>query len=422
MEKKRFCIVGASSRGYGMYALNLTSEKYRDMCEVVGIYDCNPGRSRLVSSSCGNIPVYETFYEMIHEAKPDAVIVTTMDSFHAEYAIKAMEAGCDAIIEKPMCITVDQVRDLLDARERTGKNITMTFNMRYMPYKLKVKELLQSGAIGDVENVTFEWNLIYNGHGTSYFRRWHGELANSGGLLLTKAAHHFDIANWYVDSYPAKVSAFGKLDRYGAKGTDRSKIGGDTPGTHCHNCPHANTCALYKDLVSNDRMYMANKKYDGYTTDACLFRKEIDIYDSASLNVLYENGVTMTYAINANAPFEGWRIAFTGTKGRLEAGEVLDGHGDLISYGRDSIRVIRYGEAPEDIPVQSFGDAHGGGDERLIEDLINPTGEDPFCKRATVIDGAASVLIGALANESIAQGGTVLNVTERLGRDLRSYR
>lgn len=421
MEKKRFCLVGASSRGFGMYAARIASEKYRDKCKLVGIYDINPGRSRYVSQSSGDVRVYETFYEMIHDAKPDAVIVTTMDSFHAEYAIKAMEYGCDAIIEKPMCINVEQVRALLDARERTGKNITVTFNMRYMPYKLKVKQLLMSGVIGDIENVTFEWNLIYGSHGTSYFRRWHAMLENSGGLLLTKAAHHFDIANWYVNSYPAKVSAFGKLDRYGENGTAREVIGGDNPGTHCHCCPHKDTCKLASPTGEKDPMYMANRHYDGYTPDACLFRKEINIYDSACVNVLYENGVTMSYSLNANAPYEGWRIAFNGTKGRLEAGEILNGTADMVTFSKDAVRVIRYGESPEIVPVESYADVHGGGDERLFDDLIEMPQDDPYCKRASVVDGAASVLIGALANESIATG-KILDVTERLGRELRSYR
>lgn len=422
MEKKRYCIVGASSRGLGMYATPLSSD-FRDVCDFVGVYDCNPGRSSDLSKACGDIPVYNTFYEMIHEAKPDAVIVTTMDRFHEEYAVKAMEYGCDAIIEKPMCITVDQVRSLLDTKERTGKNVTVTFNMRYMPYKLKVKELLMSGVIGDIEHVTFEWNLIYGGHGTSYFRRWHAFLENSGGLMLTKAAHHFDLANWYIDSYPAKVSAFGKLDRYGENGTAKSVIGGDTPGTHCHSCPHAGTCELYHKLNSSEEsLYAKNAKYDGYTPDACLFRKGMDIYDTTCVNVLYENGVTLSYSMNANSPYEGWRIAFTGTKGRLEAGEILEGPADTVTATKDIIRIMKYDAAPEIIPVDTLNIAHGGGDQLLLKDLFErPNEDDPFIQRATVIDGAASVLIGALANESIATGKT-LDVTDRLGRELRSYK
>ncbi|MBQ7923161.1 MAG: Gfo/Idh/MocA family oxidoreductase [Clostridia bacterium] len=420
MGKKRYCIVGASSRGRAMYAHQMVKAPYNEYCEIVGIYDTNPGRAQALSSACGNFPVYATFYQMIKEAKPDAVIITTMDKFHEEYAVKAMEMGCDAIVEKPMCITLDQARRILDAKERTGRHVTTTFNMRYMPYKLKVKELLMSGIIGEIENVTFEWNLIYAGHGTSYFRRWHALMENSGGLLLTKAAHHFDIANWFVDSYPAKITAFGKLDRYGKNGSFRDIIGGDTPAEHCHECPHKDTCKLYVDTTKG-QLYFPHMQYDGYTDDCCVFRKDVDIYDSASVNVLYENGVTMAYTLNANAPYEGWRIAFNGTKGRLEAGEIMTGAEDLVTFGRDVVRVMNYKEGTKEFPVEAFNDAHGGGDQRLLLDLLNPTGDDPYYQRATAVDGAASVLIGALANESIAQGGKVIDVTERLGRELRSY-
>ena len=416
MPKKRFCIVGASGRGFHMYASSLNSEEFRDIAELVGIYDSNPGRARLVADTFPGtgLKAYETFHQMMTEAKPDALIVTTVDKYHCEYAVKALEYGAAAIVEKPMCIDAPQVRALLDAKERTGGDVIVTFNMRYMPYKLKIKELLQAGTIGDVENVAFEWNLIHGGHGTSYYRRWNGHLDLSGGLLLTKAAHHFDIANWYVNSYPAKVSAFGSLKRYGKNGAFRGK--------NCHDCAHTAECPYYTKIGDEGvRMYLNNAKYDGYTPDGCVFDETLDAYDTANLAVAYENGVTMSYSLTANAPYEGWRIAFTGTKGRLEAGEISAGADNVKTAGHETIRLMLYNKPMEIIDVETVGGSHGGGDIRMIRDIICGLADDPYRQRASVLDGSASVLLGAAANVSIQTGKTV-DITELLGRPLDSYR
>ena len=421
MPKKRFCIAGASGRGFYMYADSLNSEEFRDAAELVGVYDSNPGRARLLANAYPGtgVKAYETFYQMMTEAKPDALIVTTVDRFHCEYAVQALEYGAAAVIEKPMCIDAPQVRALLDAKERTGGTVIVTFNMRYMPNKLMIKKLLQEGVIGDIESVAFEWNLIHGGHGTSYYHRWNGHLDLSGGLLLTKSAHHFDLANWYVDSYPAKVSAFGALKRYGKNGAFRGK--------NCHECGYTDQCPYYTSMINTPLgydaipMFVDNAKYDGYTPDGCVFDETIDAYDTANLAVLYENGVTMSYSLTANAPYEGWRIAFTGTKGRLEASEIGTGPENVRAAGQESIRVMPYKKDMEIIRCETQSGSHGGGDIRMIRDIIHGLTDDPFRQRASVLDGSAAVLLGAAANVSIQTGKTI-DITELLGIPLESYR
>ena len=397
--KKRYCIAGASGRGYEMYAKSIIKDEFKDYAELAGIYDINIGRSRYVGEHTG-VKVYEDFDVMLATEKPDAVIVTTMDSFHSHYAVRAMKAGFDVIVEKPMCITAEQAYEMLETEKQTGKHITVTHNMRYMPYIKAIKQLLYDKKIGDIYNVHFEWNLVYNGHGTSYFRRWHGVMANSGGLLLTKATHHFDTANWLIDSYPSKVFAFGAVNKYGNHG--------GFSGESCRTCNHKSECEFYHDFSGDkfvNEFYFANEKYDGYIYDGCVFRNNIDAYDTVNLNVLYQNGVTMSYTLNAVAAYEGWRMVINGSEGRMEIGKIATG--DSMSNS-DIITLYDMNGHKEVIEADTAVGVHGGGDIRLISDIIIGRDDDDILhQQATAIDGAAAVLLGAAGNESIRTGEVI---------------
>ena len=396
---KRYCIVGASGRGYEMYARSIIGDEFKDYAELAGIYDINIGRSKYVSEHTG-VKVYEDFNLMLETEQPDAVIVTSMDSFHCHYAVESMRAGFDVIVEKPMCITADQAHEMLETEKQTGRHITVTHNMRYMPYIKTIKQMLYSGKIGDIYNVHFEWNLVYNGHGTSYFRRWHGVMANSGGLLLTKATHHFDTANWLINSYPQKVFAFGTVNKYGSNGKIR--------GECCRRCDHTSECEFYYDFTGDkfiNEFYFDNEKYDGYIYDGCVFRENIDAYDTVNMNVLYQNGVSMSYTLNAAAAYEGWRMVINGSRGRMEIGKIDTGDNRSTN---DIITLYDIGGHAEVIEADTTVGVHGGGDIRLIRDIIVGRDDDDILhQQATAIDGAAAVLLGAAGNESIRTGKVV---------------
>src|SRR5690606_23543453 len=118
------------------------------------------------------------------------------------------------ITEKPMTIDAEKARLILQTVERTGRRVRVAFNYRWSPHRTKVKELLESGAIGRVRSVNVEY-LLNTNHGADYYRRWHAHMAESGGLLIHKSTHHFDLVNWWLDAVPQQVFAFGQLDFYG---------------------------------------------------------------------------------------------------------------------------------------------------------------------------------------------------------------
>src|SRR3954451_10064853 len=229
--RRRYAVVGTGARAE-MFVRAMVGE-HADRCAVVALADTNPVRARVhrdLVTSLGAPPpaVYDAadFGRMLAEERIDTVLVSTVDRYHDRYIVAALEAGCDAVTEKPMTIDAARCRSILDAVARTGRRVTVTFNYRYNPLHERVRELLAGGEIGEVGSVHFEWLLDVR-HGADYFRRWHRDKANSGGLLVHKATHHFDLVNWWIDSEPVKVFADGKLFFYGAENGRRRGLARD---------------------------------------------------------------------------------------------------------------------------------------------------------------------------------------------------
>ena len=336
---------------------------------------------------------------MIEKSRPDAVIITTVDSYHHEYIIKSLEADCDAIVEKPLTIDAKKCNEIIEAKQRSNKDIIVTFNVRYMPYFAKLKEILKGGVIGEILNVDFEW-ILDQSHGADYFRRWHRYLNKSGGLLIHKASHHFDILNWLIEQDPVKVYGLGDLKFYGPTRDER--------GERCFTCEYKDSCEFYFDIEENEfirRFYFEAEKEDDYFRDRCVFSEEIDIYDTMSVNVAYSKGAQLTYSLVAYSPYEGWRASFTGTKGRLEASSYSSGQAS--DSDTNTFKVIKSPSETITYEVSKVRGGHGGGDERLRNMIFREGVEDPLGQMADLKAGIMSSIIGIAANESIETGEPV---------------
>lgn len=395
---KPYVLVGAGGRGRGMFALPMVKE-LKAFATLVGICDANSQRARLLSEECGGIHWFNDFDEMIHTCKPETVIVTTIDSSHHEFIIRGLEAGCDVISEKPMTIDADKCRAIMEAERRSGRKVAVTFNARYLPYVVKVKELLKEKVIGDIHHVQLEWFLDRK-HGADYFRRWHRRLDQSGGLLIHKASHHFDMVNWWLDDEPVMVHAFGDLRFFGRHREIR--------GQRCLTCGHRESCSFYYDISSQPftkSYYLEAEQADGYIRDQCVFGDDIDIFDTMSVHVKYGTGALLTYSLTSYNPMEGWKASFVGTEGRLEAEYVFSGPG--CSPDARTVKVYGTNGDLQSVEVPEESGGHGGSDERLRRMLFVGGTPDVLNQRADSRAGAMSVLIGAAANRSILQGTPV---------------
>lgn len=389
--------------------------KYREGSELVALCDRNAGRlevarQRSLKNNVTPPALYpaDGFERMIAETRPEVVLVMTMDASHHDYIIRAMEAGCDVVTEKPMTTTPESCQKILEAKKRTGRSCRVTFNYRYSPPRSQVKDLLMSGVIGDVISVDFHW-LLDTIHGADYFRRWHSDKANSGGLMVHKATHHFDLVNWWLSAVPTSVYATGRRDFYTPETAKR--MGLASYHERCHTCPETDKCTFVLDIAKDPSLralYFDQEKYDGYFRDRCVWRPDINIEDTMSVSVRYDTGASLTYSLCTYNAWEGYTIAFNGTKGRLEHSMVeqiyvsgTDAVQGSIQEGGTTIRVIPLRGAPQDITPWPPEGSHGGGDRVLLDDLFSSSPKpDKYLRAADERAGACSILVGMAANRS----------------------
>jgi len=403
-RRLRMALVGTGARGSFTWGQEIL-EGYSDVVEIVGLCDINRKRVEAAKKLIGTTaPSFVDFDRMIKETRPDTVMVTTVDATHARYIVRALELECDVMTEKPLCTNEEQCQSILDAQKKSGKKVTVTFNARHDPEAKKIKELLMEKAVGDVISVDFH-EYLDTSHGADYFRRWHRLKQNSGTLLVHKASHHFDLANWWLDSMPVEVTAFGDLKFYGRNNSFRT--------THCRVCPFKQQCKFYWDVTQNQgyvKLYVDCESEDGYLRDGCVWREDINIYDTMSVVVKYENGVLLNYTANAYLPLEGQAISINGRTGRLDYNEFGGG-----GFGNKGLRLTRsFGksEAIQDLEARRAG-GHGGADTSL-HDLIfrGSAGSDPLGLRADLRAGARSSLIGIAAYRSIERGGRTIRIQD----------
>jgi predicted dehydrogenase len=407
-----------------MFFRTITST-YRDVAEIVALCDQSQVRmdwyNRQLAEMEGGqrVPTYkaEQFDQMIDETKPDTVIVTTIDSTHHIYITRAMALGCDVITEKPMTTDLPKLEAIFEAIEKTGRSLRVTFNYRYAPAYTRFRQLVVDGAVGQPLLVDFSW-ILDTSHGADYFRRWHREKQNSGGLIVHKATHHFDLVNWWIDSYPTEVFALGSLNFYGSK--NAAARGEKYSYTRYTGVPEAQNDPFALFLTSKKALqglYLEAEAETGYIRDRNVFGEPITIEDTLAVTARYRNGALLSYCLVAYSPWEGLRVAITGTKGRIEMDieesvTHLLGDGAVESskgpFKQAKIRVFpMFGQGREvDVPFADGG--HGGADPVMLEQIFSQSPpNDPYNRAASHIDGAASVLVGIAANQAMRTGKLV---------------
>ncbi len=436
-RRLRYAVVGTGHRA-GMYVAALTGD-HADVGELVAWCDTNPGRMEWYDAQVGDalglggpagLPQYAAHdvERMVDEQRVDVVVVTTPDHAHAGVVARALDAGADVVVEKPLTTTVEGCRTVVRAVARTGRDVVMTFNYRYAPRNSSLRDVIASGEIGQVTSVHFEWALD-TVHGADYFRRWHRDKASSGGLLVHKSSHHFDLVNWWLHDVPARVYASGGLRFYGdANAAARGMGQRPERGTGTTGDPWS------LDLTHDPRLqalYLDAEHHDGYRRDQDVFAPGITIEDNMAVVVDYRGGATLTYSLNAHSPWEGYRVTVNGTEGRAELEVVERGAVILGEDGRavldpsatpegaaaqqsrpegERLLVQRHWEAAREWPIPRGIGGHGGGDAILLMDVFRRDlrlEADPLGRAAGYRDGLRAVAVGIAANRSMVTGQPV---------------
>lgn len=377
----------------------------------------------------------DRFTDMLAKENIDEVVVTTIDVEHDRYIVPALKAGCRVVTEKPMTVDAARCARILDTVRETGNLLTVAFNYRFNPVHEKVRDLLADGAIGEVLSVHFEWLLDVR-HGADYFRRWHRDKRNSGGLMVHKSSHHFDLVNWWLGDEPRDVFGYGRLGFYGREAGERHGLRRDYD--RAHGAEQAADDPFALDLSANETLralYLDAEQDDGYLRDRNVFGGPVSIEDDMAVLVRYARGATMTYHLTAYSPWEGYRVMFNGSAGRLEL-EVEESrwqpprarlgsgsgavHGDTAAEHAGGARLTlrQLWRPPVDIPLVAAHEAHGGGDPRMLDALFGPvdparaadagTAERAVAHpTATERDGALALAVGLAANRCFETGRPV---------------
>ncbi|MBO3750047.1 Gfo/Idh/MocA family oxidoreductase [Streptosporangiaceae bacterium NEAU-GS5] len=420
----KYAFVGLGHRAQ-MYVDALLGE-WRDAGAIVAL--CDPNRTRMAyyAERIGaGVPCFAPaeFGKVLELA--DAVIVTSVDATHARYVCAALDAGRDVIVEKPLTVDAESCPAIAESAERSPGRLIVTFNYRYSPRNSAVRRLLMEGSIGEITSVHFEWTLDTI-HGADYFRRWHRDRARSGGLLVHKSSHHFDLVNWWLGTAPELVFAQTDLRFYGA-GNARER-GLEARPARGQGAPGLGADPFILDVSADPRLkrlYLDAEHEDGYIRDQDVFGDGVTIDDNMSVLVRYANRTILTYSLHAHAPVEGYRVAFNGTAGRLELDVVerewTPPHAAVdpsaaskqnATGWSERLTLRRHWRMPEEVPIESGAGGHGGGDRLLLDDVFRGPAGDPLARQAGYRDGIRSVLTGVAATMSAASGAAVRLVDE----------
>jgi predicted dehydrogenase len=415
-----YALIGTGSRARMFYGA--ICDTFRDRCALVAICDTNQTRmdytNRVLTDAFKTAPApsfaASDFDRMLQETRPDCVIVTTVDRHHHDYIIRALDAGCDVITEKPMTIDAGKCQAILDAVARSGKSVRVTFNYRYAPHNAAVKELISAGAIGDVTALHFEW-LLDTKHGADYFRRWHRDKLNSGGLMVHKSTHHFDLVNFWLGTEPQEVFAMGDLKFYGRENAQARGV--DAPYARTTGVPEAQGDPFAIDLRDSpvlEELFWKAEHEDGYLRDQNVFSDGITIEDTMSVMVRYANRAVMTYALHAYAPWEGFNVSINGTGGRIElmvreTSYINAGQGAEQEGAAEGVTLYHFPlhGTPQVVPVVHAEGGHGGGDDIMLAEIFGGQAPKDAAYSASHVDGARSILTGIAANQSFESGQPV---------------
>jgi Predicted dehydrogenases and related proteins len=366
----KFGIIGLGNRGY-KYALR-TIQAHKDVeikmvCDALGHhFDLFPGVLNTTD-----------YREVLANPEVDAIFIATPDDTHAEIILAAIEADKHILCEKPLEISDERITLIEEKLQGYNKVFEVGYVLRYARTFSRVKDFLTSGIIGRVIMADVIDHIQYGGY--AYFHDWHRTRAKATSLLLQKATHSLDLINWYLDSDPKNVVAFGDLAVFGEVGAIE-KFGRPVPDTlHCHECEIRDVCEESIQNLAKEK----NINWSDNWPDSCVFNSEIDVDDHQTVMIRYENGAKATYQLCQFAAYYKREFHFFGTKGELYFDDVTN---QIVIHDRLKAETLTYDN-------QHLEQQMEPGDEEQLADFLAAinTGKSP------VSNLTSSVQAGRLA-------------------------
>ncbi len=212
MNKVKIGIVGVGNIGF-VHAYSIYGGKVGNM-ELAALCDIEKTRIERCRVSFPGIPVFSNYIQMLKEAELDAVVVAVPHKQHCDIAHDVLNAGLHVLVEKPVDITVTKAAALNKFAKTQSKVFAIMFNQRTNPLFARARQILQSGALGELKRsvwIITNWYRSQHYYDSADWRAtWSGE---GGGVLLNQAPHNLDLWQW-ICGMPCEVTAFCDVAKY----------------------------------------------------------------------------------------------------------------------------------------------------------------------------------------------------------------
>lgn len=340
----KFAVIGYGNRIGGI--VDRLADTGEAVLAAVMDADLDAARKKAAEKHYENVNFYDDAEAMLKSEQLDGVLIGTRCNLHTHYAMLVAKYDLPLFLEKPVCITEEELAQLKTIPDAMNGKTVVSFPLRISNVFLKVKEIVDSGKIGTIQHVQAYNNVPY---GRGYFHKWYREECITGGQWLQKATHDLDYINHLLgDNRPVRICA----------ANSRQVFGGDEPaGKRCNACDKAATCPESpKNVNSNTERYHLPE--DSF----CCYAKDVTIEDNGSCILEYESGMHVVYTQNFVARnAAGKRGArLIGFEGTLE-----------FDWVTKKIHVYRHQEeVVEEYTVNAPTTGHGGGDIRLAANFI----------------------------------------------------
>jgi predicted dehydrogenase len=401
-------VCGAGNRGnvYSGYSV-----KYPNELKIVGVAEPIEIRKKRMSDKYG-IPEKNQFitWEHIFQVPKfaDAVIITTPDHLHYGPAMAALAMGYDLLLEKPIAQTWNECNDILKLAIKKDAIVAVCHVLRYTAYFRKLKEIMDSGLLGDIVSIQHMEPVLHQHMAHSYVRGNWRNTKESNFMLNAKSCHDLDILRWTINKHCTRVSSFGSLKHFKEKNAPEGSTMRCTDGCKAEaTCPYSALKIYYRnrtylhhfDLQSQGDKgdeILKNLKEGPY--GRCVYHCDNDVVDHQILNLEFENEITAAFSMEAFTSYSGRRTRIMGTMGDIVGDE-------------DTLIVSNFRTDKQEVWDSSkvkIDSGHGGGDYGLAHDFIQAVSQrKPELLTSTISASMESHLMGFRAEESRLTGKTI---------------
>ena len=423
-KKVTVAIAGLGSRGLDCYAqvAKLLPEKM----EITAVADIRPERVEEAKRQFGISAerCYTSAEEMLQQPRlAEVMFICTQDRQHVGHGVPALKKGYHLLLEKPVSPDLEECREIVRVAHECNRHVVVCHVLRYTPFYSKLKEIVDSGVIGDIVSIQAIENVGYWHQAHSFVRGNWSNSDKSSPMILQKCCHDMDILLWLTGKRCKSVSSYGSNHLF------RPEMAPEGAALRClDGCKAKEGCPfdakkIYLDDpqigVRNGRTgwpanVVATNPTEQSITEAlktgpygrCVYHCDNNVVDHQVVNLLLEDGATVNFTM-CGFTSKGHRFTkIMGTKGDIEA-----------NMGTNIIDVGVFGKPHELIDVSKLAkdfSGHGGGDNRMVEELLDlVAGGKPAGTALTSIDHSLESHYVALAAEkSRLENGKVIEISD----------